>query len=146
MSPTIRRAVWIVTALIFATSGPAFGQAPSRLNDRDIQNMIKNLSQDARTFRSTFTRAISSSTIRKTTQAKDAKTVAQRFQNETAGMLRQFQSSKKVDTSLPSVLQSAKEIEKIKSSVELGPTVESQWSKVRTELDAISQAFSSSSS
>jgi len=43
------------------------------------------------------------------------------------------------------VLQSAGEIEKIKSDVALGPAVDSQWVKIRTELDAISQAFSAPS-
>ena len=79
--------------------------------------MMNNLKDDAKSFRSTFNHAVSKSTIRKTSQEKDAKTLVQSFQNQTEGMLRQFQSSKKADTTLPVVLQSASEIEKIKTDV-----------------------------
>jgi hypothetical protein len=42
---------------------------------------------------------------------------------------------------LPVVLQSASQIEKIKSDVALEPAVDSQSAKIRTELGTISQAF-----
>jgi uncharacterized protein (DUF849 family) len=42
-----------------------------------------------------FDKAVSKSTIRKTSREKDAKAFAQRLQNDTEAMLRQFQNSKK---------------------------------------------------
>lgn len=138
--PSIILGSLVLAWLIVAASVPSMS-AQTRLSDKDIEHMMNNLKDDAKNFRPVFDRAVGKSTIRKTTPAKDAKTLAQSFQNQTAGMLRQFQSSKRADTSLPVVLQTASQIEKVKSDVALGPTVDSMWAKIRTELDAISQAF-----
>jgi hypothetical protein len=56
-------------------------------------------------------------------------------------MLRQFQSNKTEDQSLPLVQQTARNVEQVKTDVSLGPVVDQQWSKIRTELDQIAQAF-----
>jgi hypothetical protein len=69
---------------------------------------------------------ISESTIRKTTQEKDAKALVTQFQKQTEGMLNEFKSTKKVDSALPLVLDSAAKIEKLKSTVPFGPTADSQ--------------------
>lgn len=130
----------ILAMLVVAACVPSMS-AQSRLSDKDIEHMMNNLKDDAKNFRPVFDRAIGKSTIRQTTPAKDARALAQSFQNQTAGMLRQFQSTKKADTSLPVVVQTASQIEKVKSDVGLGPMVDSQWAKIRAELDAISQAF-----
>ena len=47
----------------------------------------------------------------------------------------------RADTSLPLVQQTARNIEQVKSDVSLGPVVDQQWTKIRTELDQISQTF-----
>jgi hypothetical protein len=141
MSSVSRRILTVFLALLVAAAFVPAVLAQARLSDKDLEHMMNNLRDDAKNFRPTFNRAVSKSTIRKTSQEKDAKTLVQSFQNQTAGMLRQFQSTKKVDTTLPVVLQSARDIEKIKSDVALGPSVDSQWSKIRTELDAIAGAF-----
>ena len=66
--------------------------AQSRMNDKDIQSMMKNLQEDAKTFRSVFDSAVAQSTIRKTSQEKDAKALVGRFQKQTGDMLNQFKS------------------------------------------------------
>jgi hypothetical protein len=144
MSSVSRRTCLLLLPLLLSTMCVSSLSAQTRLSDKDIEHMMNNLKDDAKSFRSTFNHAVSKSTIRKTSQEKDAKTPVQSFQNQTEGMLRQFQSSKKADTTLPVVLQSASEIEKIKTDVALGPAVDAQWAKIRTELDTISQAFTPS--
>jgi hypothetical protein len=144
MSSVSRRTCLLLLPLLLSAMCVSSLSAQTRLSDKDIEHMMNNLKDDAKSFRSTFNHAVSKSTIRKTSQEKDAKTLVQSFQNQTEGMLRQFQSSKKADTTLPVVLQSASEIEKIKTDVALGPAVDTQWAKIRTELDTISQAFTPS--
>jgi len=134
----------LLPLLLLAISVPSMS-AQERLSDKDIEHMMNNLKDDAKSFRSTFNKAVSKSTIRKTTPEKDAKKLVESFQNQTEDMLKQFQSSKKADTTLPVVLQSASQIERIKTDVALGPAVDSQWAKIRTELDTISQAFNAPS-
>jgi hypothetical protein len=140
MRRLFRHAVGVLPLLLMV-SFPAAATAQSRMSDKDVESMMKNLSNDAKSFRTVFDHAISKSTIRKTSQEKDAKALSKVFVNQTQQLLHQFQNNKKVDSSLPLVLQRAREIEKLKTDAALGPDVDSQWTKVRSELDTISRAF-----
>jgi hypothetical protein len=59
-----------------------------------------------------FDKAVSNSTIQKASREKDAKAFAQRFQNNTEAMLRQFQKQQEGGRTLPVVLQGARNIER----------------------------------
>jgi hypothetical protein len=137
----MRRIVSVLFVLMLAMAGVLSAQAQDRLSDKDIANMMNNLKNDAKSFRQTWNHALSKSTIRKTSREKDARALAAQLQSQTEGMQSQFQSNKTADSSLPLVQQTARNIEQVKSEVSLGPTVDAQWTKIRTELDQISQAF-----
>jgi hypothetical protein len=59
-----------------------------------------------------FNSAVQKSTIRKTSQAKDAKTMVDRFTKQTQGMLNQFKNNKKADQALLCVQDTANQIDK----------------------------------
>jgi hypothetical protein len=130
-----------LTIVLFIATASYPTAAQDRLSDKDVANMMNNLKNDAKNFRQVWNHALSKSTIRKTSREKDARNLATQFQNQTEGMLRQFQNNKTADTSLPLVQQTARDIEQVKSDVSLGPVVDSQWTKIRTEIDQIAQAF-----
>jgi hypothetical protein len=138
---TALRIFSLLTVALLLMVGTLSAAAQDRLSDKDVANMMNNLKNDAKNFRPVWNKALSKSTIRKTSREKDARTLATQFQNQTEGMLRQFQSNKTADQSLPLVQQTARSIEQVKSDVSLGPVVDQQWTKIRTELDQIAQAF-----
>jgi hypothetical protein len=138
---TALRILSLLTIALVLTIGALSAAAQDRLSDKDVANMMNNLKNDAKNFRPVWNKALSKSTIRKTSREKDARTLATQFQNQTEGMLRQFQSNKTADQSLPLVQQTARSIEQVKSDISLGPVVDQQWTKIRTELDQIAQAF-----
>jgi hypothetical protein len=140
---TALRILSLLTIALVLTIGALSAAAQDRLSDKDVANMMNNLKNDAKNFRPVWNKALSKSTIRKTSREKDARNLATQFQNQTEGMLRQFQSNKTADQSLPLVQQIARSIEQVKTDVSLGPVVDQQWTKIRTELDQIAQAFSS---
>jgi hypothetical protein len=74
------------------------------MHDKDIQSLMKNLTEDATRFRSSFNAAVAKSTIRKTSQEKDAKALVAQFQKQTEGLLSQFKSTKKADGCRPWLL------------------------------------------
>lgn len=111
------------------------------MSDKDVVNMMKNLVQDTKQFQSLFNSAISKSTIRKTSQEKDAKATVQSFRNQAGNMLQVFQSKKKADTTLPSVLDSSQKIDKWLADVPLKSSVTTQWAKVKAELATLSDQF-----
>jgi hypothetical protein len=79
----------VVLALICA----AGLSAQTRLNDKDVLQHMKNLKDDAKKFRPSFNSALAKSTIRKTTQEKDAKTLAQNFKKQTNSMYEAFKKA-----------------------------------------------------
>jgi hypothetical protein len=133
---TALRIFSFLTIALFLTVGASSTAAQDRLSDKDVANMMNNLKNDAKNFRQVWNHALSKSTIRKTSREKDARTLATQFQNQTEGMLRQFQSNKTADTSLPLVRQTARNIEQVKSDVSLvrssissGPRSAQSWTK-----------------
>src|SRR5262245_13845826 len=68
-----------------------------RLSDRDVEALLGNLKSDTKKFRSSFNSAVSKSTIRKTSQEKDAKALVERFQKQTESALDEFKDKKKLD-------------------------------------------------
>ena len=143
MKRTALRISYLLTIALLLSAGAFSTAAQDRLSDKDVANMMNNLKNDAKNFRPVWNKALSKSTIRKTSREKDARNLAAQFQNQTEGMLRQFQSNKTADQSLPLVQQTARNMEQVKSDVSLGPVVDQQWTKIRTELDQIAQAFTS---
>jgi hypothetical protein len=85
--------------------------------------------------------AVGRSPIRKTSQEKDAKALAQQFEKQTSGMLSHFKSSKKADTSLPAVLSTAEELEKSANSAGIAAQLNPLWTPIRANLDRLSAEF-----
>ena len=96
------------------------GWAQTRMSDKDVEDMRKNLNEDAKKLRSSFNSAVGKSTIRKTQQEKDAKALVERFQKQTEGMLDHFKDKKKVDAELSSVRSSADQIDTILTTTQMG--------------------------
>jgi hypothetical protein len=115
--------------------------AQSRMSDKDIEHMMKNLKADSKQFQSLFNPAIAKSTIRKTTQEKDAKALVKNFRNQAEGMLNTFQRQKRADATLPLIMDSAQRIDKLLADVPLNGSVTSQWAKVKTELGTLAEQF-----
>jgi hypothetical protein len=126
-------------ALAQFAGGQSQSPNPSRISDKDLETLIGNLKDDAKSFRPRFDSAIQKSTIRKTSQAKDAKNLASLFQNQTAALLKDFKRTKK-GTAFPNVLSSASQIEKLIHDLNLdAPSL--GWDKVRADLAQVSNAF-----
>lgn len=129
--------VFALMLAMFAATLPA----QTRMSDRDVEHMMHNLSQDARTFRSSYSSAINHSTIRHTSQARDAQQQAKTFVEQTKGLYDIFRHHKKAGDALSTVLDSAGKIEGQMAGLDLGPKVASDWARIRSELDALAQAY-----
>ena len=112
---------------------------PNRLSDKDLESVMSNLKADAKAFRTRFDSAIKKSSIRKTSQAKDAMNMASTFEKQTSTALNEFKKTRKGD-SVPAMLSTAGQIEKFITDLKLDPQT-TGWDKVRTDLIQVSNAF-----
>jgi hypothetical protein len=118
---------------------PLHGQ--TRVSDNDLERFIKNLHEDAKSFRPVFENALKKSTIRKTSQEKDAKNTAERFEKQTDAFAENFKKTRKGDTDLPLVVSTAQEIDRIVHDTHLNPEAVSSWRKVKADMGEVTNAF-----
>jgi len=125
--------------LPFALMRPALAQ--ERLSDKDLEQRIKNMNSDVKTFRSMFNSAIGKTSIRKTTQEKDAKTLVQNFENQSKALYDKFKKTKKTDPYLQNCLDSSTQIDKVFQSTQFDTGTVAQWQKIKGQLKDIAVAF-----
>ena len=126
---------------IFALSAVPSAQAQSRVNDRDMKALMKNLHQDSKSFRDAFDSAIKKSTIRKTSQAKDARDQAKVFVKQTDHLLHRFQKDHNGQAEFNDVMTTARQIDITLRSVRLNGEVINRWEKIRSEIGRIADAY-----
>jgi hypothetical protein len=114
--------------------------AQTRVSDKDVVELMSNLKDDAKSFRPHFDSAIHQSTVRKTSQEKDAKNLANNLVDLTAAMLDNFKRTKKGDD-FPVVKNIADQIGKLVSSLNLDSDTASRWKKISTEFDQVGAAL-----
>jgi hypothetical protein len=129
--------------LIASMLVPLYGQG--RVNDKDLERFIRNLHEDAKAFRPAFEAALKKSTIRKTSQEKDAKNTAERFEKQTASFADNFKRTHKGDTDLPLVVSTAQQLDNVVTGTHLNPQAVASWRKVRADLNQVTNAFGASS-
>jgi len=131
---------WICLLLLLPT--PTFlSSAQERLSDKDVEATMKNLKEDSKKFRKTFDSAVEKSTIRKTSQEKEAKGLSQQFEKQTEAMLNQFKDKKKADASLSTVLSTSEQLQKMMETAGISSQVSTDWSRVQTSLDTLAKEF-----
>jgi hypothetical protein len=134
----------LISSLIFgffAVLQAPSTQAQNRVNDRDMKALMRNLRDDAKNFRPEFDRAVHKSTIRKTSQEKDARNQVAAFERQTDTMLDRFKKTRNGQPEFANVMNSAEQIDSIVDSLSLGPTVTDRWEKIRAELHRIADAY-----
>ena len=82
----------LIAGFLFILQPPA-ARAQQRVSDKDMNRMMKNLRYDTKEFRSSFNHALGTSTIRKTSQAKNAKDLVTNFQGQVNAMLNRFKKN-----------------------------------------------------
>ena len=112
-----------------------------RLSDKDVEALLGNLKSDTKKFRSSFNSAVSKSTIRKTSQEKDAKALVERFEKQTESALDEFKDKKKLDGALTTMLSTATQIDGLLTATPMGDQTTSDWARVKTELSQLAKQF-----
>jgi hypothetical protein len=132
--------VLMIGTLLFSGLSVTGVRAQNRMSDKDVEATMKNLTEDAKSFRSAFDSSVGKSTIRKTSREKDAKAQVKSFENQTQTLLNQFKKKKQANDYLPSVLVTANQIDGLLHDVQFDSATTMRWSKVRADLDQISTA------
>jgi hypothetical protein len=129
-----------VVGLVFALAA-ASTRAQGRLSDKDLANLMGNLKDDSKSFKSPFNKALKKSAIRKTSRQKEGENLADRLEKQSEEMHGQFKKTKRTKNELAVVRDTAAQLDGMVSTLNLGPQVVSRWEKIESELQQISAAF-----
>jgi hypothetical protein len=125
----------------FALLQPPSAQAQVRVNDHDMEALMRNLRDDAKAFRPEFDSAVRKSTIRKTSQERDARDQAKAFERQTDMLLDHFKKTRHGQREFSGVMATAEQLDANVNTLTLGPGVTERWEKIRTEIHRIADAF-----
>jgi hypothetical protein len=129
-------AAFILLCFVGITASPQ-----TRVNDKDIQVMMANLKSDTGRFRTAFNESVKKTTIRRTSREKDSKALVTNFKARVDATYQTFRNTKKADTELPLVIQSATQIDSLLREVSFSDATNASWAKVKTELRQLSDAY-----
>jgi hypothetical protein len=135
------KAIIATLAMVFCYASVRPVRAQDRLSDKDLEQRIKNMDSDIKTFRSAFNSGVGKTSIRKTTQEKDAKALVQNFQNQSKSLYDKFKKTRKTDPYLQNLLDSSNQIDKLLQSTQFDSATVGQWQKIKPQLKDIATAF-----
>jgi len=134
-------AVALVLSMLIVEGFAPFAYSQERLSDKDIETMFNNLKSDAKKFSSTFNSTVGKSTIRKTSQEKEAKALVESFGKQSDAAFNKFKKNRHPDVELSNLLTSGTQINQLLASTPMGDRADSDWSKVKSELSGIATQF-----
>jgi hypothetical protein len=130
-----------MTLFLLSILSGATARAQSRLNDKDLARLMQNLSDDAQPFRQSFANALKKSTIRRTSQEKNAQGLADTFAKQAKHALETFKHKRKAESEVTAMVGTAGQIDALVYSLHFNSRVTAQWEKLRTELHQVAGAF-----
>lgn len=128
-------------ALVLTLAQAPLATAQNSITEKDLERLMTNMYDDAKKFRSSFNSSISKSTIRKTAQEKQSKTLVEQFIKDIGGMRTEYKRKKVVALTFPKVQAAAVQIDDLLQSVHLDEQTNAGWAKVRSEFQQVSTAF-----
>jgi FtsZ-interacting cell division protein ZipA len=130
-----------MVVLLLSAFWGAPARAQSRIDDKDLARLMQNVKDDAQPFRKSFANALKKSTIRGTSQEKDARGLADTFAKQSQQALETFQHKRKAEDQVAAMVDTAGQIDRLVNHLNLFPTVGTQWEKLNTELQQVAKAF-----
>jgi len=131
--------------------GPAGGQVaypgdrgalPYRLTDREIEDILRRIERQSDRFKSSLDSALDRSRLNGTEREDDVNEFVRQFNNEVKRLHDRFDDHKSVAADVQSVLDRAARIDEFMHRRRLDRRAEEDWSRLKANLDELSQAYS----
>jgi hypothetical protein len=132
--------VCFVLLLSTTTNAQVTGQ-PYRLNDKEVEKILRRIEQQSDRFRSSLDSALDKSRLNGTNREDDINSFIKDFYEQTKRLRRQFNSHKSAGPDVQAVLDRAARIDEFMSRRRLGSKAESDWSTLKTNLDELASAY-----
>jgi hypothetical protein len=137
----------MLTAIIVvfsAFSSIAIAQIPGqpyRIDDREVENMIRRVEKQSDKFRGSLDSALDKSRLNNTTREDDINTFVKDFYRQTKNLRDQFDRHKSTAPDVQSVLEHASRIDGFMRRYPLTPRAQQDWAALKTDLSELAGAY-----
>jgi DNA repair exonuclease SbcCD ATPase subunit len=122
---------------------PAGGGAlPYRLTDREVEQILDRIERQSERFQSSLDSSLDRSRLDGTRREDDINAFIKDFNDEVKRLHDRFSDHKSVAADVQSVLDRAARIDEFMSRSRVDGRAREDWSRLRTNLDELSQAYS----
>jgi hypothetical protein len=132
----------VCSALLLTTitNAQVVGQ-PYRINDKEVEKIIRRIEQQSDHFRSSLDSALDKSRFNGTHREDDINSFIKDFYEQTKRLRHQFDSHKSAAPDVQAVLERAARIDEFMSRNRLSGKVQDDWSTLKTYLDELAAAY-----
>ncbi len=135
----------ISVALVFVMLGlgltAAQAQRPSRVNDRQVNNLLSRVETDADRFRSSFATALDRSRYNGTSTEDQLNGYVQNFETATDQLRSRFDARNAAAADVENVLRQAAFLNDFMMRNRLDMQATNDWTALRADLDALARAY-----
>ena len=134
--------VFLCSALFLTTTKAQVVGQPYRLNDKEVERIIRRIEQQSDHFRSSLDSALDKSRLNGTHREDDINSFIKDFYQETKRLRHQFDSHKSAASDVQAVLERAARIDEFMSRNHFSGKAQNDWSILKSDLDELASAYS----
>lgn len=114
---------------------------PYRLNDKDVEKIIRRIEQQSDRFRSSLDTALDKSRFNGSNREDDINAFVKDFYKQTKNLRDRFNHHKSTAPDVQSVLDKAARIDSFMRRFPLSSSAQNDWSTLRTNIDELATAY-----
>ena len=114
---------------------------PDRLNDKDVEKILKRIEQQSDRFKSSLNSALDKSRLNGSNREDDINSFVKDFYQETKRLRDRFDSHKSTAPDVSAVLERAARIDEFMLRNPLSSRAQNDWSTLKSNLDELSAAY-----
>lgn len=132
--------VLVVMGVVPEALGQVLGE-PYRLNDKQVEKIIRQIEKQADTFRKSLHDGLKKSRFDKTRREDDINDYVKEFSKQTSRLHDNFNHHKSTAPDVEAVLDRAARIDAFMSRYPVTARAQNDWAALRTNLDELAQAY-----
>jgi hypothetical protein len=132
--------ITVCAGFVGAARGQAY-QSPYRLNDKQVEQIIHNIEKNAERFRDSIDKALDKSRLNGTEREDEVNARVKEFDEATQRLHENFDNRRSVAGDVQNVLDRAARINEFMYRNRLRGRAESDWARMRGELDRLANAY-----
>lgn len=132
----------VCSALLVSTSHAQVSGEPFRLNDKEVERIIKRIEQQSDRFRSSVDSALDKSRFNGSHREDDINAFIKDFYEQTKHLRNRFDKHQSASADVQSVLDRAARIDEFMGRNRLSSKAQDDWAALKSNLDELASAYS----